>query len=133
MIPTFVEATLHWLFAVTMTDKLPILRIAHGSGQVTAMPPLLLFAIPRLELIKDRSQCLAADDFIEISVHPMTLLEELQARILAKIGFATESRTMAAHIQAVMSTQVEDQTFSLSKSAPDPRRTEPNSSVTEGE
>lgn len=132
MIPALVEATLHSSIAVTVADNLSILRIGHGSARVAALAPLLSIAVPRLVLIKDRFQFLAAGEFIESTAHPMTLLEELQARILATISSGTESGPIVAHIQAAITSQAEEQTFSALNSAPDPRATEPDSSITEG-
>lgn len=101
MIPAFIQATLHPLIA--------------GA---------FLVAIPHRALIKDRFQHPAADEFIESTSHAMTLLEELQARILAKIDSGTESGPIAAHIQIALSSQTEDPTFLIPNSAPDPRQLE---------
>jgi len=83
MIPVLIETTLHSLTNVTiLVDLLTFPRNVIERE----LAPLLLFAVPRLALLKNRLQPRAADPGIELAADSMTLLEELQARILAKSG-----------------------------------------------
>lgn len=83
MISVLIETTLQSLTNVTISVDLPTFRRNVIERELA---PLLLFAVPRLAFLKDRFQPRAADRSIELAAHPMTLLEELQARILAKSG-----------------------------------------------
>jgi hypothetical protein len=83
MISVLIETTLHSLTNVTILVDLPTFPRNVIERELA---PLLLFAVPRLALLKDRFQPRAADPSIELAAHPMTLLEELQARILANSG-----------------------------------------------
>lgn len=53
--------------------------------------------------------------------HPRTLLEELQARILAKVGYGMESDAIATHIAASMSSQTDEPRISAMSATSDPR------------
>jgi hypothetical protein len=115
---------------VTVVDHLRMLGIHDGFGRKKAAAPLRLIAIPRLTLIKHRLP--EADAFIVRSSHPMSLLEELQAGLLAKTGFGNESGPIEAHIAAAISSQTEEPTLSTPNTTPDPPAIEPDSSTTEG-
>ena len=92
MISVLIEATLHSLTNVTIFVDL---QTFPRNVIERELAPLLLFAVPRLALLKDRFQPRAADPSIELAAHSMTLLEELQARILAKSGSGS-ANTLAA-------------------------------------
>ena len=83
MISVLIETTLHSLTNVTILVDLPTFPRNVIEREWV---PLLLFAVPRLALLRNRFQPHAADPGMELAQHPMTLLEELQARILAKNG-----------------------------------------------
>ena len=129
MIPGLIEASLLLLIAVTVVDDLQMLRIHDGFGRKRALAPLQSIAIPRLALINHRLP--EADAFIVCSAHPMTLLEELQARLLAKTDSGNDSGPIEAHIAAAISSQTEEPTLSTHNTAPDPLAIEPDSSTTE--
>jgi len=57
------------------------------------------------------------------SPHQMTLLEELQARLLAKFGSGTECVPAAVQISEAMSSRDEEPVFAWSSIAPKPLET----------
>ena len=59
-------------------------------------------------LIKDPFRPSAACACFGLDVHPMTLLEELQARILAKADRENESRLIEAKGASAMSSRTEE-------------------------
>ena len=75
-------------------------------------------------LIKDRFLFPAADGCVDVDAHPMTLLEELQATILARIGRGTECDPIAAHIKAALSALSDGPRGSLPDAAPASHPTE---------
>lgn len=107
MIPALIQATLLSLVAVTV----------------------VLVAIPRLSLTRHR--LLSKDACVVQVEHPMTLLEELQAKLLAKVGAGAGSGPIAAHIPEAMSSQTEEPTISPPNTPPDPPAIDSGSSSTE--
>lgn len=96
MISVLIETTLHSLTNVAILVDLPIFP---RNVIARELAPVLLFAVPRLALLKNRFQPHAADPGIELAEHPMTLLEELQARILAKSGSGSGNMLAAKSAQ----------------------------------
>jgi hypothetical protein len=89
MISLLVETTLHSLTNAMISLNLP--TFPRNVMEREFLASLLLFSVPRLAVLKDRFESLPPDLSIELSAHPMTLLEELQARILAKSGSGNAS------------------------------------------
>lgn len=79
--------------------------------------------------IEDRFQFPAADIRTEHAERPMTLLEELQARILAKSGCRNEAWRTRAQLGSVCAPQVDEPTLSARSDsrAPEPGSTDPGS------
>ena len=85
-------------------------------------------AMPLLMPIADRLQVLPAKASIVLPAHPMTLLEELQARIQAKSGSGTLPKPVAAPIPAANSPQTEKASGPAPDIASAPRAKEPGPS-----
>jgi len=81
MISVLIQSTLH---SLTILVDPPTFH--HNVIEREFLAPLPLFVCPRLALLKARFQPRAADASIQLAAHPTTLLEELQARILARSG-----------------------------------------------
>ena len=82
MISVLFEATLHSLTNVRILVDLP--TFPGNVIERELLASLLLFSVPRLALRKERFQLRPPHLSTELAEHSMTLLEELQAGILAK-------------------------------------------------
>lgn len=111
-----------------ITDDLPVRTFRHGSKREPVLSRFRFIEVSRLMLITGRFPVSAPDGSENISSHPMTLLEELQARILAKTGSETESAPIAPHSPPGLSPQSERAALNT---AHDPRPAEPAPSNTE--
>jgi hypothetical protein len=106
MISVLIQATLH---SLKILVDLPTFH--RNVIEPEFLAPLPLFAVPRLALLKDRFQPRAADPSIKLASHPVTLLEELQARILAKSGPGSANILAATSAQTAGSCLDEQHSF----------------------
>ena len=89
MIPIFIEAALRsLLFGLAVAVGLRIFRVRNVLAQKAAWGLVLVsaLAMPLLLPVTARWNLLPARVNVVLPAHPMTLLEELQARIQAKSG-----------------------------------------------
>jgi hypothetical protein len=103
MIFTLIDAALRSLLVGLMVAfALRAFRIRNVFARKAALGLVLAgaLAMPLLMPIMDRLQVLPADAGIVLPAYPMTLLEELQARIQAKSGSGTLPHPLAAPIPA---------------------------------
>jgi hypothetical protein len=110
MIPVLIDAAMRSLFvALIVAVGLRAFRIRNVFAQKAALGLVLVgaLAMPLLMPIADRLQLLPANASIVLPAHPMTLLEELQARLLTKTGSGTLSKPVASPIPAPDSPETE--------------------------
>jgi beta-lactamase regulating signal transducer with metallopeptidase domain len=131
MIPVLIDAAMRSLFVgLIVAVGLRAFRVRNVFAQKAALGLVLVgaLAMPLLMPIADRLQLLPAKASIVLPAHPMTLLEELRARLQAKSGSATLPKVVAPPIPAPDSAQ----TKAASGTAPDsesaPRAKEPGQS-----
>lgn len=99
MIPVLMEAALRsLLLGVGVVLALGVFRVRNVVAQKAAWSLVLLaaLAMPLLLPVTARWQLLPAGLDIALPAHPMTLLEELQARILAKGGAGNSTPSLRA-------------------------------------
>ena len=99
LIQVLIEAALRCLlFVPTLVFDPQAFRIGSVLGQRAALDlaPTGPLAMPLPIPITGRLRFLPAKSSKVLPTHPMTLLEELQARIQAKSGSATQSRPIVA-------------------------------------
>ena len=99
MISLFIEATLRSLLvALAVAVGLRMLRVRNVPAQKAAWGLVLVsaLAMPLLLPISAQWHLLPAEFNIILPAHPMTLLEELQARIQAKSGSGDTSAPRTA-------------------------------------
>ena len=110
MIHVLVDAAMRSLFVGLIVEVgLRAFRIRNVFAQKAALGLVLLgaLAMPLLLPIADRLQLLPANASIVLPAHPMTLLEELQARLQARSGSGTQHKPVAPPISAPDSPQSE--------------------------
>jgi len=110
MIPVLIDAAMRSLFVGLIVEVgLRAFRIRNVFAQKAALGLVLLgaLAMPLLLPIADRLQLLPANASIVLPAHPMTLLEELQARLQARSGSGTIHKPVAPPISAPDSPQSE--------------------------
>ena len=108
MIPVLIDAAMRSLFvALIVALGLRAFRVRNVFAQKAALGLVLVgaLAMPLLMPIADRLQLLPANASIVLPAHPMTLLEELQARLQAKSGSGTLPKPVAPPIPASNSPQ----------------------------
>ena len=99
MIPVLIDAAMRSLFVgLIVAVGLRAFRIRNVFAQKAALGLVLVgaLAMPLLMPIADRLQLLPANAKIVLPAHPMTLLEELRARLQAKSGYGTLPKLVAA-------------------------------------
>ena len=131
MIPVLIDAAMRSLFVgLIVAVGLRAFRIRNVFAQKAALGLVLVgaLAMPLLMPIADRLQLLPANASIVLPAHPMTLLEELQARLQAKSGSGTLPKPVAPPIPAPNSPQAEKASGPAPDSASAPRAKEPGPS-----
>ena len=131
MIPVLIDAAMRSLFVGLIVGlSLRVFRIRNVFAQKAAFGLVLVgaLAMPLLMPIADRLQLLPANASIVLPAHPMTLLEELQARLQAKSGYDTLPKPVAAPNPASNSPQTEKASGPALDSASAPSATEPRQS-----
>jgi beta-lactamase regulating signal transducer with metallopeptidase domain/DUF4097 and DUF4098 domain-containing protein YvlB len=107
MIPVLIDAALRSLFVgLIVAAGLRAFRIRNVFAQKAAWGLVLVgaLAMPLLAPIVQRLQVLPANEGIVLPAHPMTLLEELQARIQAKTGSGNVSKVVAGAVAGGLDT-----------------------------
>lgn len=110
MIPVLIDAAMRSLLVgLIVAAGLRAFRIRNVFAQKAALGLVLIgaLAMPLLKPIVDRLQPLPAIASIVLPAHPMTLLEELRARLQAKSGSGTLPKPVAPPIPAPNSPQAE--------------------------
>jgi beta-lactamase regulating signal transducer with metallopeptidase domain len=127
MISLLIEATLRsLLFGLVVAIGLHAFRVRNVVAQKSAWIFVLVaaFAMPLLRPITARWQVLPAGANIMLPAHPMTLLEELQAKIQAHGGSGSRSGPIAEEIPQVGSPWAEKPSVSVSGPAQNPHAKE---------
>src|SRR5689334_6210034 len=99
MITVLIDAALRSLLVgLIVSVGLRAFRVRDAFAQKVALDLVLVgaLAMPLMMPILNRLQLLPAHTRIVLPAHPMTLLEELQARIQAKSGSSKVSGPIAA-------------------------------------
>ncbi len=131
MILVLIDAAMRSLFVgLIVAVGLRAFRIRNVFAQKAALGLVLVgaLAMPLLMPLADRFQLLPASASIVLPAHPMTLLEELQARLQAKSGSGTLARPVAPSTSAPDSQQAEKVSGPTLDSASAPRAKEPGPS-----
>ncbi len=131
MIPVLIDAAMRSLFvALIVALGLRAFRVRNVFAQKAALGLVLVgaLAMPLLMPIADRLQLLPANASIVLPAHPMTLLEELQARLQAKSGSGTLPKPVAPPIPAPDSPQTEKASGPVPDAGSAPRANEPRPS-----
>jgi beta-lactamase regulating signal transducer with metallopeptidase domain len=141
MITVLIDAALRSLLVgLIVASGLRVFRVRNAFAQKVALDLVLVGALimPFLMPITDRLQLLPAHPRIVLPANPMTLLEELQARIQAKSGSGKIPRPIAtgpiaaspfgAPIPAAPSPKTEKASTTAPKTASAPRVNEPEPS-----
>jgi hypothetical protein len=134
MISILIEAALRALLVgLIVAVGLRVLRVRNVFAQKAALGLVLMgaLAMPLLMPIAERFELLPANASIVFPSRPMTLLEELQARILAKSGTAKVSRPLAAPAPTENSPQIEAPSGGTPDISPTPGAKEPGSRNTQ--
>jgi hypothetical protein len=127
MIFVLIDAALRSLLVGLMvTVVLRVFRIRNVFAQKAALGLVLIgaLAMPLLMPIMDRLQVLPANAGIVLPAFPMTLLEELQARIQAKSSSGTLPHPLAAPIPAASLPETGKASGTTPENAPAPRAKE---------
>ena len=127
MIPALIEASLLSLINVTVAGELLGLRTHYRFERKPKLNPRS--ESPRLTLIRHRPP--EAEPCNGLSEHPMTLLEELRARILAKTGSETCPGPIEEHMAAAISAETDEPSLSAMDTLHDPPAVEPDPSTSE--
>jgi beta-lactamase regulating signal transducer with metallopeptidase domain len=131
MIPVLIDAAMRSLLVgLIVAVGLRAFRVRNVFAQKAALGLVLVgaLAMPLLMPIADRLQLLPAKASIVLPAHPMTLLEELRARLQAKSGSATLPKVVAPPIPASDSAQTKAASETAPDSASAPRAKEPGQS-----
>ena len=131
MIPVLIDAAMRSLFVgLIVAVGLRAFRIRNVFAQKAALGLVLIgaLAMPLLMPIVDQLQPLPANASIVLPAHPMTLLEELRARLQAKSGSGTLPKPVAPPVQAPNSPQTEKASGPSLDSASAQRSKEPGPS-----
>lgn len=121
MIPVLIDAAMRSLLVGLMVAVgLRAFRIRNVFAQKAALGLVLAgaLAMPLLMPIAGRVQLLPAKASIVLPAHPMTLLEELQARIQAKSGSGTLPKPVATPVSAANPAQAESSSASVPDAQP---------------
>ena len=127
MIHVLIDAAMRSLFVgLIVAVGLRAFRIRNVFAQKAALGLVLVgaLAMPLLMPIAGRLQLLPANASIVLPAHPMTLLEELQARLLAKSGSGTLPKPITPATPAPESRQAEKASGPARDSASAPRAKE---------
>jgi BlaR1 peptidase M56/Putative adhesin len=114
MIPVLIDAAMRSLFVgLIVAVGLRAFRIRNVFAQKVALGLVLVgaLAMPLLMPIADRLQLLPAKASIVLPAHPMTLLEELQAKLQAKSGSGALPKPVAPPIPTPNSPQQTEKAF----------------------
>ncbi len=131
MIHVLIDAAMRSLFVgLIVAVGLRAFRVRNVFAQKAALGLVLVgaLAMPLLMPIADRLQLLPAKASIVLPAHPMTLLEELRARLQAKSGSGTPPRPNANPNPAPDSPQTKAASGTAPDSASAPRAKEPGQS-----
>ena len=131
MIPVLIDAAMRSLFAgLIVAVGLRAFRIRNVFAQKAALGLVLIgaLAMPLLMPIVDQLQPLPANASIVLPAHPMTLLEELRARLQAKSGSGALPKPVAPPTPAPDSPQTEKASGPSLDSASAQRAKEPGPS-----
>ena len=112
-----VEAISLSQIAVTLWVTCPGSQVHEEFGRESTAAYLQLIGTAHWKSGSVRDECIMQ------SPHQMTLLEELQARLLAKFGSGTECVPAAVQISEAMSSRDEEPVFAWSSIAPKPLET----------
>jgi len=124
MISVLIDAALRSLFVgLIVVLGLRVFRIRNVFAQKAALGLVLVgaLALPMLMPIMDRLGFLPANASIVLPARPMTLLEELQAKLLAKSGSGNVVKPAAAPVPAPNPPQAEESSSPSPNNAPAPR------------
>ncbi len=127
MIHVLIDAAMRSLFVgLIVAVGLRAFRIRNVFAQKAALGLVLVGALtmPLLMPIADRLQLLPVNTSIVLPAHPMTLLEELQARLQTKSGSGTLPKPVALPIADPNSQQTENASGPALDSASAPRAKE---------
>jgi hypothetical protein len=127
MIPVLIDAAMRSLFVgLIVAVGLRAFRVRNVFAQKAALGLVLAgaLAMPLLMPIADHLQLLPAKASIVLPAHPMTLLEELQARLRAKSGSGTLPKSITPPTPSPNSPRTEKDSASAVDSAPGPRAKE---------
>ena len=131
MIHVLIDAAMRSLFVgLIVAVGLRAFRVRNVFAQKAALGLVLVgaLAMPLLMPIANRLQLLPAITSIVLPAHPMTLLEELRARLQAKSGSGVLPKPVAPPTPAPDSSRAEVASWSAPDSASAPRAKEPEQS-----
>jgi beta-lactamase regulating signal transducer with metallopeptidase domain len=131
MIPVLIDAAMRSLLVgLIVAVGLRAFRIRNVFAQKAALGLVLVgaLAMPLLMPVPDRLQLLPAKANIVLPAHPMTLLEELQARLQAKSGSGALPKSVIPPTPAPDTSRAEAASGPASDSASAPRANDPGQS-----
>jgi beta-lactamase regulating signal transducer with metallopeptidase domain len=131
MIPVLIDAAMRSLLVgLIVAVGLRAFRIRNVFAQKAALGLVLVgaLAMPLLMPVADRLQLLPAKANIVLPAHPMTLLEELQARLQAKSGSGALPKSVIPPTPAPDTSRAEAASGPASDSASAPRANDPGQS-----
>lgn len=126
MIPVFIEAAARSLVVgLAVAVCLRIFRVRNVLAQKAAWGLVLVSALAMPALLRFTAQwnLLPARVNVVLPTHPMTLLEELQARILAKSGSGTKFAPLTAPIPESDPQEIQESPTPEQAAAPRPEKT----------